>query len=120
MILFFKRMLPVLFAGSIFFSSSLLMAQPGWTIYNLAIMLNSSNTVHCITVDSQNRKWVGTNWGLVIYDDATWTIDTIGNSGIPDNGIRCITFDPSGNAWIGTFNSGVVKYDGTTWTTYST
>lgn len=30
-----------------------------------------------------------------------------------------IIIDAQGNKWIGTFNSGVVKFDGTNWTTYS-
>ncbi|HLG33758.1 MAG TPA: two-component regulator propeller domain-containing protein [Bacteroidia bacterium] len=118
MILLFRRMLPVLLAGSIFFNSSA-PAQPAWTIYNNVNSPLLINTIRCITIDSQNRKWIGTDWGLAIYDDVNWTIDTIGNSGLPDNNIRCITFDPSGNAWLGTFNSGAVKYDGTTWTIYS-
>ena len=113
----FSKMLPVVFAGSFFFQTAI--AQPGWTIFNHPNPLQLNSRIRCITIDSQNRKWVGTDWGLAIYNDTTWTIDTIGNSGLPDNQVRCIAFDAQDNAWIGTFTSGVVKYDGTNWTQYN-
>ena len=115
---YFSKVLLVFFAGSIFFHVAGF-AQPGWTIYSDPNPPQLNNRIRCIAIDSQNRKWIGTDWGLAIYNDTTWIIDTIGNSGLPDNQIRSIAFDPQGNAWLGTFMSGVVKYDGTNWTQYS-
>ena len=40
-------------------------------------------------------------------------------SGLPDNGILSIAIDGSGNKWIGTYG-GLAKFDGTTWTVYTT
>lgn len=111
-------MLPVLFAGSIFFQTS----SAQWTIFNDGNSALPQNTVRCITVDAQNRKWVGTDYGLAVYNDVSWTVYTTANTagGLTDNGIRCITFDVTGNAWIGTFNGGIVKYDGTNWSSFTT
>jgi len=113
-------MLPVLFAGSIFFQTE--SSAQAWTIFNDANSQLPQNTVRCIGVDLQNRKWVGTDYGLGIYNDTTWTVYTVANTsgGLTDNGIRTITFDVAGNAWLGTFNGGMVKFDGTNWTSYTT
>lgn len=113
------KMLPVLFAGSIFFQPSAF-AQPAWTIFNDTNSLLPQNTVRCIAVDAQNRKWIGTDWGLAVYNDTTWTVYDTSNSNITDNSIRSLAFDTSGDIWVGTFTGGVVKFDGSTWTPYTT
>jgi ligand-binding sensor domain-containing protein len=112
-------MLPVLFAGSIFFQPA---AFAQWTIFNDANSPLPQNTVRCIAIDSQNRKWIGTDFGLAVYNDISWTVYTTSNTsgGLTDNGIRCITFDNAGNTWLGTFNGGIVKFDGTNWSSYTT
>jgi len=110
------RMLPILFAGSIFFLQSAY-GQQAWTIYNDVNSPLPQNTIRCIAVDAQNRKWVGTDYGLAMYNDTVWTnyntINTAG--GLTDNGIRTFAFDPTGNLWIGTFNGGACRFDGTSW-----
>lgn len=113
-----RHLLPVFFAGSIFFHSGV--SGQAWTIFNNVNSLLPQNTIRCITIDSQNRKWVGTDFGLGVYNDTSWTIYNTSNSGIQDNSIRSIAFDAAGAVWLGTFNSGAVKFDGTTWTQYST
>src|SRR5262245_26500621 len=93
-------------------------AQPAFTIFNTVNSGLHDNTVEAITLDHQGRKWIGTDYGVAVYNDTTWTIYQTGNSGISDNFIKCITFDAAGTAWIGTYSGGVNKFDGTNWTSY--
>src|SRR5436190_7286206 len=112
------KVLPVLFAGSIFFHLSAV-AQP-WTIFNDGNSQLPQNTIRCLAVDAQNRKWIGTDLGLVVYNDTNWTIYTTANTagGLTDNSIRSITFDAAGNVWLGTFQGGACRFDGTNWISY--
>lgn len=78
------------------------------------------NSVRAIAVDSQGRKWFGTDYGMAIYNDTTWTVYTTVNSGISDNSIKHISFDGADNAWICTQLGGINKFDGTTFTVFNT
>jgi ligand-binding sensor domain-containing protein len=40
------------------------------------------------------------------------------NSGLPTNVINDVAVDASNNVWLATY-SGLVKYNGTTWTVYN-
>ena len=42
------------------------------------------------------------------------------NGKLPDNNVDCLATDANGNIWIGTYFSGLVKFDGTNWTNYTT
>jgi ligand-binding sensor domain-containing protein len=77
------------------------------------------NTVRCIAVDELDNKWVGTDYGLAVFDNAAWTIYNTSNSGLPDNNVRAIAIDGQGSKWIGTLSGGVAKYDGSVWTIYN-
>ena len=108
-------LLPLLLLSGSFF----LHAQSAWTIYNDTNSMLPQNTVRCITVDASNNKWVGTDFGLAVFDNTAWTIYNTSNSGLPDNNVRAITIDAQGNKWIGTLSGGLVKYDGAAWTVYN-
>lgn len=41
------------------------------------------------------------------------------NLGLPDNNAERLAVDAGGNLWIGTYFSGLVKFDGTTWTNFN-
>ena len=41
------------------------------------------------------------------------------NSGLTNYVVSVIAFDTLGNKWIGTRGSGVLKFEGTTWTSYA-
>lgn len=41
------------------------------------------------------------------------------NYGLPDNNAERLAADAQGNLWVGTYFSGLVKFDGTTWTNYN-
>ncbi len=69
----------------------------------------SSDFVHSLLVDSDNRLWVGTREGLCYYDkdlDIFRKVDI--NNGQPVT-IRCIIEDNQGNLLLGTNNLGIFK-----------
>jgi ligand-binding sensor domain-containing protein len=39
------------------------------------------NSVRTIAIDAQGRKWFGTDYGLAVFNDTTWTVYTTLNSG---------------------------------------
>ena len=90
-----------------------------------AINYNSSNsglpynTVYAITTDNSGIVWCGTDGGLSKFNGSAWTTYTIAQ-GLPNNAIRSLFAAPNGILWIGTFFSGLVAFDGTTFTTYNT
>ena len=57
------------------------------------------NRVNCVAVDNNNVKWIGTEWGLMSYDESSW-VDY--SSNVDFNPIRCIEFDNQGKnvGWI--------------------
>lgn len=81
----------------------------------------SQNTVTCLAEDGSNI-WVGTFGGLLKRSKtgALISVYTTANSGLPNNAIVDIAIDDMGNKWIGTYGSGLVKFDGSTWTVYNT
>lgn len=80
----------------------------------------NGQTVHAIALEG-NTVWTGTEGGLVKLNKTTGgkTFFNKDNSGLPDNSVMSIAIDGSGNKWIGT-GSGLIKYDGLTWTNYTT
>lgn len=98
----------------------LLPAQQAFTIYNSTNSLLPENSVRCIAVAPDGKKWVGTDYGLASFDGVNWEVFYTNNSGLPDNAIRSIAVDSAGVIWIGTFAAGLVRYDGSTWTNYNT
>jgi ligand-binding sensor domain-containing protein len=99
-----------------------------WTHYNTANSGLMQNIINCISIDSQNNKWLGlgihpllagSDGGLCKFDDVHWTrYDTL-NSGLRSNDITAIAVDRQQNKWLGT-SAGLTKFDGTNWTTYPT
>lgn len=108
-------LLPLLVLSGSFF----LNAQQAWTVYNDTNSMLPQNTVRCIAVDASNNKWVGTDYGLVVFDNSAWTIYNTSNSGLPDNNVRAVAIDAQGNKWIGTLSGGMVMFDGSAWTVYN-
>lgn len=78
------------------------------------------NLVHCITIDNNGTKWVGTDFGLATFDDVNWTVYSTFNSGLPNNSVRCIYIDSNHVKWIGTLDGGLTRFDGTNWQSYNT
>ncbi|MEJ2104917.1 MAG: two-component regulator propeller domain-containing protein, partial [Ignavibacteriaceae bacterium] len=108
-----------------------------WTVYDTSNSgLPQNFGIRSISIDSEGNKWIGINNGLVKYDNTNWTVYNASNSGLPYNTINSISVDVYGNKWIGyakyeeicfmggcggyVKDGGLVKYDGTTWTSYHT
>lgn len=72
--------------------------------------------------NNDHKIWVATYGGIGIIDEeGAIKIEsyTTVNSKLPSNTIRTITRDQEGNIWIATFAGGLVKYDGKTFTSYT-
>jgi len=89
--------------------------------------LSHSDSYWCLTVDKENKKWIGLNgdgWGptelgLLSFDDNIWTSYSKNNSTIPSEKVTSIVVDEFNNKWIGTFQ-GLAKFDGAEeWTVYN-
>ena len=64
------------------------------------------------------ETWIGfISHGVAVFDGKSWSYYTPENSAIPDDHITELFEASNGDIWIGTHN-GIVKFDGTNWTTY--
>lgn len=89
--------------------------NPEWINY-----YGRSPEVFTVAVDG-NYIWAGGERGLMrvnTLNDERIFYDKL-NSGLPNNFVRSLSVDASGNKWIGT-DEGLVKYDGTSWTIFTT
>ena len=78
-----------------------------WTTYGADEGLTGS-VVQAITVDDQNRIWLGTNAGLSIWTGTTF-FNLTGENGLPDEDIMALQSD--GDAvWIGTRSGGLLRF----------
>jgi ligand-binding sensor domain-containing protein len=71
-----------------------------------------------VIVDKYNNKWITSDWKIIKYDDANWTVydeNDFEFLKLP----RCIAADNDGNIWIGVHQSGMVKFDGESWTHFN-
>jgi ligand-binding sensor domain-containing protein len=88
----------------------------------------SYGSAYSIVADKNGKIWLSTNNGLYVYD-GSWTLSTFPqNDKIANGDIRSVYIDQQGNTWVLFFyydpqmsgflsltNSGLFKYDGTTW-----
>ena len=93
-------------------------AQQAITVFDLSNSPLPDNQCRYIAIDSVGKKWIGTTYGLAVYNDTTWQVYTTLTSGISGNTINHITFDHQGRVWISTA-SGVSVFDGSTWIVYT-
>ncbi len=61
-----------------------------WTNYRVEDGL-SSNSINTLAGDAQGRIWVGTQWGLNVFDGDAWTVYQMGNSDLLDNNVQQIS-----------------------------
>lgn len=99
-----------------------------WTVYNKHNSEIPGNyQITTIAVDAQDNKWFGASYspnllsggGLIKFDNTTWTLYNVSNSGLPHNTVTDIAIDKSGNKWISTNGGGVAKFDNNSWTVYN-
>ena len=68
-----------------------------------------------MSIDSNNTKWIGTEWGLNSFNDIYWEDYS---SFVNYSSVRCIEFDNYGIMWVGTLD-GLFRYDGFGWSHFS-
>ena len=76
---------------------------------NSDLPFNQWNTA--ISIDNQNRKWIGSLFYLSIFDGQNWKIYRVGDILSSFTIINDIKFDSKGNAWIGG-TWGLSKFEG--------
>ena len=93
-------------------------AGTAWTAYTLGDGL-VSDYVTSVAVDAAGKYWVGTQYGLSMFDGETWTTHTMAN-GLPDKYITGLAADAAGGLWVATWGGGAAYFDGDTFTTTTT
>jgi len=90
-----------------------------FTNYTVADGL-ADNVVNCVTVDSDNNIWFGTNSGISKFDGISeWTTySTADSTGLVDDLITAIHVQDNGQFWVGT-DFGVSWWDGSKFTTFT-
>jgi streptogramin lyase len=87
------------------------------------IRFASDDAPWIVAIDAQGNKWVGTKFGDVTRLGADgsvmqWDLNRAGlNQG---KSVTAIRFDTFGNLWVCTDGSGILKYDGKVWSSYTT
>ena len=90
-----------------------------WRSYNISNGLGD-NYVQSIISDPQGKILIATHAGISVFDGLIWSHINTGNSEIPGDTISSIVFDKQQNLWVAVAGKGITKFDGNTWTTYST
>lgn len=97
--------------GSIF-PSNAIAQNPEWLNYS------DWNWVEDIAEEG-DYLWIATGVGLYKLHKPIGEKELINSAtGLPGNSPRAIAIDKSGNKWIGTQQSGLAKFDGTSWSYY--
>ena len=100
-------------------SGGIVSASGRWKEFNTSNSYLPSDIIRCLEIDNKNNIWIGTDEGLVFYDEYKWTIYNTTNSKIPKNQIwslACV----GDTVWVGlTDNGGLAKYDGNNWKIYN-
>ncbi|MFN8465020.1 MAG: two-component regulator propeller domain-containing protein, partial [Caldilineaceae bacterium] len=78
-----------------------------------------SDYVTAVAVGADGRQWIGTQYGLSVFDGETWTTYTTAN-GLPDNDVTGLAADAAGGLWVATWGGGATYFDGETFTTTTT
>ncbi len=76
------------------------------------------DNVRSLLVDDQGRLWVGTKFGLNLFEDGRLRVFTI-HQGMPNDNIWCAFQDREGNVWFGTDGAGALRYAGDRFTTFT-
>ena len=82
-----------------------------WTNFNTGNSEIASDKLNCITIDNNNKIWIGSlDQGIILYDGNQWLNYTRGSTRLPDNKINSIiTIRKNNNVLAGT-DAGMAKY----------
>ncbi|PKL86918.1 MAG: hypothetical protein CVV22_02170 [Ignavibacteriae bacterium HGW-Ignavibacteriae-1] len=80
-----------------------------------------------VVEDKNGIIWVQGTKAIQSFDGYNWRRYGYTNSDLPvnvldyyDQLLTCIAVDSNNNIWVGSLKFGVIKFDGSTWTTYNT
>ena len=97
---------------ALIFSSSLL-AQEYTHFTETEGLIN--NSVNCLTIDSDQNVWFGTNNGASMFDGENWTsYNTAETPELLSNSITAIFASTIGSTWFGS-DFGISVFDGSSW-----
>lgn len=91
-----------------------------WEVFDESNSPLPVNTVNALAEDNDGRIWIGTDWGLAVYDAGDWTVHQTHNSPLPENTITAIAVSQDGRVWVGTVSGGMMIIDGGEWTLFNT
>jgi ligand-binding sensor domain-containing protein len=92
-----------------------------WTDYS-AHHLYEKGPIGSIAFASSGAMWVGGD-GVTSFDGVEWrhySLQSMGLAELEEAGVTSIAVGMDGTVWAGTSNQGVVRFDGATWTRYTT
>ena len=93
-----------------------------WTTYTTDDGL-SRNMIYTLAQTTDGAIWAGTISGVNRFDGTRWTSFMPGaDTALHHDKIRTVCADTEGNLWVGhgEWAGGVIKFDGRTWTQYTT
>lgn len=92
-----------------------------WDVWTIDLSGLNSNNISCIQVDQNNRKYIGTiNGGLMYFENETITEYTILEGGIPDNSSIGIVIDQANLPWFASPSGGLYHDNGSqNWVVYN-
>jgi ligand-binding sensor domain-containing protein len=76
------------------------------------------NRVSSIAIDSTGKVWVGTYYGIGVYDGTNWVSYDTGNSILPVSAIWELYISPQNDIWIGTFYGYILRISNSVWTLF--
>ncbi|MBI5324306.1 MAG: hypothetical protein HZB41_03340, partial [Ignavibacteriae bacterium] len=74
--------------------------------------------VLALAPDNFGNIWIGSTHGIYFYNGNYFTKYDSSNSGLQDNVIYSLLLDQNQNLWIATGDSGLIKFDGSTFTKF--
>lgn len=86
--------------------------QPGWETFS------STRSVREV-LQTGPLTWVGSDGGLVVYDNRGESVSFHPEHGLPGNRVHAVATGVDGRIWVGSPNSGIAVYDGATWERFS-
>jgi ligand-binding sensor domain-containing protein/two-component sensor histidine kinase len=74
--------------------------------------------VRCILVDDRDRVWIGSKFGLNLWEQGRMRAFTV-HQGMPSDNITAAFQDRAGDLWFGTDGAGFLRYAGERFVTYT-